>query len=82
MSTSGRIYHEFVPLLFLHVHREVSILAGALPEESEQFRFLRAARLANLKGLCRFDFSQILRYEGYYCHRFVYVVFRTFTLLF
>ena len=25
-------------------------MAGELPEESEQFRFLRASRLANLKG--------------------------------
>jgi hypothetical protein len=37
-------------MLFLHAHREASILAGELPEESEQFRFLRASRLANLKG--------------------------------
>ena len=36
-------------MLFLHVHREASILAGELPEESEQFRFLRASHLANLK---------------------------------
>jgi hypothetical protein len=28
---------------FLHAHREASILAGELPEESEQFRFLRAS---------------------------------------
>ena len=34
----------------MHAHREASILAGELPEESEQFRFLRASRLANLKG--------------------------------
>jgi hypothetical protein len=34
----------------LCVYREPSILAGELPEESEQFRFLRAARLVNLKG--------------------------------
>jgi hypothetical protein len=32
------------------LHREVSILSGELPEESEHFRFLRASRLANLKG--------------------------------
>jgi hypothetical protein len=37
-------------MLFLHAHREASILAGELPEESEQFCFLRASRLANLKG--------------------------------
>jgi hypothetical protein len=35
--------------LSFHAHREGSILAGELPEESEQFRFLRASRLANLK---------------------------------
>ena len=33
-----------------HAHREASALAGELPEESDQFRFLRAACLANLKG--------------------------------
>ena len=32
------------------MHREASILTGELPEESQQFRFLRASRLANLKG--------------------------------
>ena len=50
VSTSGRVYEDFARLLFLHAHREASILAGELPEESEQFRFLRASRLANLKG--------------------------------
>jgi hypothetical protein len=34
----------------LHAHREASTLAGELPEESEHFRFLRASRLAHLKG--------------------------------
>jgi hypothetical protein len=46
---SGRVYEDFVRLFFLHVHREASILTGELPEESEQFRFLRASRLSNLK---------------------------------
>ena len=50
MSTSGRVYDDFVRLLFLYEHREARILAGELPEESEKFRFLRATRLANLKG--------------------------------
>jgi hypothetical protein len=49
VSTSGRVYEDFARLFFLHAHREVSILAGELPEESEQFRFLRASRLNNLK---------------------------------
>ena len=39
MNTSGHIYEDFVRLLFLHTHREVSILSGELPEESDQFRF-------------------------------------------
>jgi hypothetical protein len=37
-------------LLFFHVHREVSILVNELPEESDQFRFLHANCLVNLKG--------------------------------
>ena len=49
-STSGRINEEFLLLLFLHVNREDSSLGGELPEESTQFRFIRAACLANLKG--------------------------------
>jgi hypothetical protein len=36
-------------LLFLHSHREASDLANELPEESDQFRFLRAACLGNLR---------------------------------
>ena len=50
VSTSGRAYEDFTRLLFLHAHRGASVLAGELPEESEQFRFFRASRLANLKG--------------------------------
>ena len=50
VDTSGRIYDDFSRLLFLHAHREASALANELPEESDQFRFLRAACLANLKG--------------------------------
>ena len=46
----GLVYDDCVLLIFLDAHREASILAGELPEESEQFRFLRVARLANLKG--------------------------------
>jgi hypothetical protein len=45
VSTSGRVYEDFARLLFLHTYREASILVGELPEESEQFRFLRASRL-------------------------------------
>ena len=35
---------------FLHDHREASVLVNEIPEESEQFRFLRAACYANIKG--------------------------------
>jgi hypothetical protein len=46
VNTSGRVYEDFTRLFFFHSHREASILAGELPEESEQFRFFRASRLA------------------------------------
>ena len=50
VDTTGRLYDEFVLLLFLHTHRETSALVDELPEESDQFRFLRASCFANLKG--------------------------------
>ena len=50
VSTSGCVYEDFERMLFVHTHREASILAGELPEESEQFRFFRASHLVNLKG--------------------------------
>ena len=50
VDTGGRIYDDFSHLLFLHTHREASTLANEIPEESDQFRFLRAACLANIKG--------------------------------
>ncbi len=43
VDTADRIYKDFSRLLFLHAHREVSTLANEIPEESEQFRFLRTA---------------------------------------
>ena len=50
VDTTGHLYDEFIRLLFLHAHREASALANELPEESDQFRFLRASCFANLKG--------------------------------
>jgi hypothetical protein len=50
VDTSGRVYDDFSRLLFLHVHREASALANEIPEESDQFRFLRAACYDNIKG--------------------------------
>jgi hypothetical protein len=43
------VYDDFLRLLFLHTHREASVLVGELTEESDQFRFLRAVSLGNLK---------------------------------
>jgi hypothetical protein len=50
VDTSGRVYDDFSRLLFLHAHREASALTNEIPEESEQFRFLRADCYANIKG--------------------------------
>jgi hypothetical protein len=50
VDTSVRIYDDFLRLLFLNVHREVSDLANDIPEESGHFRFLRVTCLANIKG--------------------------------
>ncbi len=49
VDTSGRIYDDFLRLLFLHAHRESSALTNDIPEESGQFRFLRAACFTNIK---------------------------------
>jgi hypothetical protein len=49
VDTSGRVYNDFNRLLFLQTHREVSALVDEFPEESDQFRFLHATCLGNLK---------------------------------
>ncbi len=51
VDTTGRMYDEFIRLLFLHAHREASALANELPEESDQFRFLLVSCFTNLKGV-------------------------------
>ena len=43
---SGHVCDDFVHLIFLDVHREVSILSGELPEESEKFRPEESEQLA------------------------------------
>jgi hypothetical protein len=50
VDTTGRMYDDFSRLLFLHANREASALANEKPQESDQFRFLRAACYANFKG--------------------------------
>jgi hypothetical protein len=52
VDTSDRLYDDFIRYLFLHVHRETSVLANELGllEKSDQFGFLHTTCLANLKG--------------------------------
>jgi hypothetical protein len=49
-TVTRNIYDDFGRLLLLHVNRESSDLTNEIPEESGQFRFLRAAYYANIKG--------------------------------
>ncbi len=51
VDTTGRMYDEFIRLLFLYAHRDASALANELTEESDQFLFLRVSCFANLKGV-------------------------------
>ena len=85
MSTSGHVYDDFVRLLFLHAHREASILAGELPGESEQFRFWRAARLVNIKGSVGSILAKVSTIEGYFTsiclHGLSYLYLAFFTLV-
>ena len=50
VDTTGRLYDDFIRLIFLHSHREASVLANQLTEESDQFRFLSSC-FSNLKGV-------------------------------
>jgi hypothetical protein len=49
VNTSGRIYEDFLRLIFFHTNRESSCFSGELVEVSDQFRFLRADCLTNLE---------------------------------
>jgi hypothetical protein len=49
IDTSGLVCDDFSPLLFLHANRETSPLVNEIPEESDQFRFLRVVWYANIK---------------------------------
>ena len=50
VDTTGRLYDDFIRFFFFHSTREASALANELPEESDQFRFLRSSCYPNLKG--------------------------------
>ncbi len=43
VDTSGRIFDDFLRLLFLHPDREASVLPNDIPGGIGHFRFLRAA---------------------------------------
>jgi hypothetical protein len=79
--TSVRVYEDFERLLFLHAHREASILAGELSEESEQFRFLRVSRLSNLKVSVGLILAKVSTMWVTIPIDFVYESFHTFTSL-
>ncbi len=50
VDTTGCIINDdFSRLLFLNSNREASAVADEIPEELDQFRFLRAASYANIK---------------------------------
>jgi hypothetical protein len=51
VDTTDRLYDDFIRLLFLHTHREASALANELPEESDQFRYLRSVCFTHLNGV-------------------------------
>ncbi len=46
---SNVINDDFSRLLFLNSNREASAVADEIPEDLDQFRFLRAASYANIK---------------------------------
>ncbi len=54
------MYDDFSRLLFLHANREASALANEIPEESGQFRFLRAAPISGV------DFGESFSHEDFY----------------
>ncbi len=58
VDTSGHTYDDFSRLVFLYTHLEASVLNNELSEESDQFLFIRAAGLANLKGSVRLIFGK------------------------
>ena len=48
VDTTGRVYDDFICLLFLYAHRETSTLTNEIPEESGQFRFFHVSYYANI----------------------------------
>ena len=46
VRTSGRVYDDFLRLIFFHPHREDCDLVGEMSNESDQFRFLCSSYLS------------------------------------
>ena len=65
VDTTGHIYDDFSRLLFLYPNREVSVLTNEIPEESDQFRFLRDDSYDNIKGSV-VDFDERFGHEDFY----------------
>ncbi len=61
VDTTGRMYDEFIRLLFFHTHRETSVSVNELPEESDQFLFLLTSCFSNLKGAVGFSLASPFR---------------------
>ena len=53
VSTLGRVYDDFVLLIFLHAHHETSILPGELPEESDDYSHRFVYRIFGIES-CNF----------------------------
>ena len=66
VDTSGRLYDAFIRLIFFHTHREASALDNELPQESDQFRFLRDVCLGNLKGSVGLILAKSLGHTDFY----------------
>ncbi len=50
VHTTDHIYDDFSRLLFFNPNCEESTLDNEIPEESDQFRFLRTTCYGNIKG--------------------------------
>jgi hypothetical protein len=82
VDTSGRTYHDFSRLLFLHAHREASSLNNELSEESSGSISLHShCWFSKSQGLSQVDFCESIGHEDFYTARFVISDFYTTTTL-
>jgi hypothetical protein len=62
VDTSGRIYDDFLRLLFLHTHRE----ASALTNDIRPFSFSSRCTSSQYSGVSGFDFGEGLGHEDFH----------------